>query len=281
MNQLSIKDRVAILNCLSEGMGVNATARVTGKSKNTILKLLADVGEACAAYQDRVMQGLTCKRIECDEIWSFVGSKQMNVRKNDPAHAEYGDVYTYTCIDPDTKLMPCWLVGTRNAASTRSFMEDLAPRIISERVQITTDGYPAYPEAIERTFGDHADYAYINKTFAGDGNVVEAKRRYSPTDMVKCENHTVSGNPDKKHISTSKVERSNLTLRMGNRRFTRLTNAFSKKLENHVHAIAFFWQVYNFVKIHGSIKTTPAMEAGVTDFLWSMEDVVLMAETNA
>jgi IS1 family transposase len=281
MNQLSIQDRVQILNCLSEGMGINGTARLTGKSKNTVLKLLCDVGEACAAYQDRVMNGLNIARLECDEVWSYVGSKQMNKRPSNPAHADYGDVYTYTCIDPDTKLMPCWLAGTRNAANTRAFMADLAPRIATERIQITTDGYQAYPDAIEAAFGKNVDYAYLNKTYAGDGNVIEAKRRYSPTEMVKVEKRVVWGNPDPKHISTSKVERSNLTLRMSNRRFARLTNAFSKKLANHMYAISFFFMVYNFVKIHSTIKTTPAMEAGVTDFLWSMEDVVLMAETNA
>jgi len=281
MNQLSIKDRVAILNCLSEGMGINGTARVTGKSKNTVLKLLADVGAACAAYQDRVMHDLTCHRIEVDEIWSFVGAKQMNTRKDDPAHAEYGDVYTFTAIDPETKLMPCWLVGARTSECCHEFMQDLAHRITTPRIQLTTDGYYPYPKAVEAAFGADVDYGVLNKSYGAEQPVTEAKRRYSPSELVKTEKIVVNGKPELKNISTSIVERSNLSLRMSNRRFARLTNAFSKKLHNHWAAISFYFMVYNFVKIHGSIKTTPAMEAGVTDFLWSMEDIVVMAETNA
>lgn len=280
MNQLSIQDRVQILNALSEGMGINATARVTGKSKNTILKLLADVGEACALYQDRVMNNLQCERIECDEIWSFIGAKQRNVRSKDETHADYGDCYTFTAIDPVSKLMPCWQVGTRNLDTTLEFMHDLAPRL-AKRIQLTTDGWGSYPEAVFRAFRHGVDFAVLNKTYSAGSPAVEAKRRYSPPAFVKATKEIVNGTPDKKHISTSMVERANLSMRMGMRRFTRLTNSFSKKLENHMHAVSFYFMVYNFVKIHSSIKTTPAMEAGVTDFLWSMEDVVLMAETNA
>jgi IS1 family transposase len=280
MNQLSIKDRVQILNCLSEGMGVNAAARVTGKSKNTVLKLLADVGQACALYQDRVMNNLQCERIECDEIWSFVGAKQKNVRKDDEAHADYGDCYTFTAIDPDSKLMPCWLVAQRTAGATEEFMDDLAPRL-AKRIQLTTDGWTPYLLAVDMAFAGNVDYAVLNKSYSAGNAVVEAKRRYSPPAFVKATKEVISGNPDKSAISTSLVERSNLSMRMGMRRFTRLTNSFSKKLENHMHAVSFYFMVYNFVKIHSSIKTTPAMEAGVTDFLWSMEDIVVMAETNA
>ncbi len=280
MNKLSIQDRVAILNCLSEGMGINGTARVTGKSKNTVLKLLADVGHACALYQDRVMNSLKCERIECDEIWSFVGAKQKNVRTYEQAMAGVGDCYTFTAIDPVSKLMPCWLVGQRTAQATEDFMNDLAPRF-SKRLQITTDGWTPYRLAVDMAFGGAVDYAIVNKTYAPGFPAVEAKRRYSPAPYVKCSKEVISGAPDKKHISTSLVERANLSMRMGMRRFTRLTNAFSKKLENHMHAVSFYFMVYNFVKIHSSIKTTPAMEAGVTDFLWSMEDIVLMAETNS
>lgn len=280
MNQLSVQARVAILTCLSEGMGINATARTTGTSKNTVLKLLADVGNACAAYQDRAMNNLHCKRIQCDEIWSFVGAKQANVRKNDEAHAEYGDVYTFTAMDPDTKLMPCWLVGERNRESTVDFMEDLAARL-AFRIQLSTDGWSAYDYAVQSAFKGKVDYGMLNKTYKGEKNIVEAKRRYSPAPMAKAEKMVRTGNPDPKLISTSHVERANLSMRMGMRRFTRLTNAFSKKLENHMHAVSFYFMVYNFVKIHSSIKTTPAMEAGVTDFLWSIEDIVVMAETNA
>ena len=279
MNKLSVQDRVQILNCLSEGMGVNATARVTGKSKNTILKLLADVGEACALYQDRVMNNLKCQVIECDEIWSFIGAKAKNTRSEDEAHADYGDCYTFTAIDPVSKLMPCWLVGQRTMQCTEDFMADLAPRLAG-RIQLTTDGWPGYVPAVEKAFGSNVDFGVLNKTYHAGFPAVEAKRRYSPAPFVSCTKAVVCGKPVKSLISTSLVERANLSMRMGMRRFTRLTNAFSKKLENHMHAVSFYFMVYNFVKIHSSIKTTPAMEAGVTDFLWSMEDIVLMVETN-
>jgi IS1 family transposase len=278
MNKLSIQDRVAILNCLSEGMGINATARTTGTSKNTVLKLLADVGAACALYQDRAMNNLQCKQIQVDEIWSFVGAKQRNVRPNDKAHADYGDVYTFTAIDPVSKLMPCWLVGQRNLDSAVEFMNDLAPRL-RNRIQLTTDGFGAYDYAVQSAFRWNVDYGMLNKSYVNEGSLLEAKRRYSPAPLAKAEKMIRCGNPEPKLISTSLVERANLSMRMGMRRFTRLTNAFSRKLENHMHAVSFYFMVYNFVKIHSSIKTTPAMEAGITDFLWSMEDIVVMAET--
>jgi IS1 family transposase len=280
MNKLSIQDRVDILNILSEGAGINAASRITGKSKNTVLKLLAEVGQACAAYQDRVMVNLPCKRIECDEIWSFVGAKQKNVRDDDEAHADYGDCYTFTAIDPDTKLMPCWLVGIRSRECTFDFIGDLARRMAG-RIQLTTDGWVVYPDAVDAAFRGQVDYAVLNKSYAGGPAVVEGRRRYSPAEFVSSSKSVVNGKPDLDKASTSIVERANLSMRMGMRRFTRLTNAFSKKLENHMHAISFYFMVYNFVKIHKSIKTTPAMEAGVTDFLWSMEDIVMMSETHA
>ena len=276
MNKLSIQDRVQILNALSEGVGINAASRMTGKSKNTVLKLLADVGEACALYQDRVMNNLPCKLVQVDEIWSFVGTKQKNVTDDHPEG--YGDCYTFTAIDQDTKLMPCWLVGTRTAQCANEFMADLAPRMAG-RIQLTTDGLKVYPDAVEAAFKGNVDYGMLNKSYANEYGLKEAKRRYSPATMTSSEKLRVYGNPDKEMISTSHVERANLSMRMGMRRFTRLTNAFSKKLENHMHAVSFYFMVYNFVKIHKSIKTTPAMEAGVTDFLWSMEDIVVMSET--
>lgn len=278
MNKLSIQDRVQILNALSEGVGINATARMTGKSKNTILKLLADVGQACAAFQDQAMRNLPCKRLECDEIWSFVGAKQKNVKDEHPE--DYGDCYTFTAIDPDTKLMPCWLVGQRSRECTFDFIADLASRL-ANRVQLTTDGWSSYPDAVDAAFRGTVDYAVLNKSYEGGPAVVEGRRRYSPPEFVTSSKAVVNGNPDLKKVSTSIIERSNLSLRMGNRRFTRLTNAFSKKLENHMHAVSFYFMVYNFVKIHKSIKTTPAMEAGVTNYLWGMEDIVMMADTNA
>jgi IS1 family transposase len=276
MNKLSTQDRVQILNALSEGIGINAAARITGKSKNTILKLLADAGEACALFQDNAMRNLTIKKVQVDEIWSFIGMKQKNVSADDKDGN--GDCYTFTAIDPETKLMPCWLVGTRTTECANDFMANLASRL-ANRVQLTTDGLRSYPDAVEKAFKGNVDYGMLNKSYAGESNLKEAKRRYSPATMTSCEKLRVYGRPDEAHISTSHVERANLSMRMGMRRFTRLTNAFSKKLENHMHAVSFYFMVYNFVKIHKTIKTTPAMEAGVTTYLWSMEDIVTMMDT--
>ena len=189
------------------------------------------------------------------------------------------DCYTFTAIDPVTKLMPCWLVGTRNAQCANDFMMDLAGRL-ANRVQLTTDGLKVYPDAVDKAFNGLVDYGMLNKSYANEYGLKEAKRRYSPATMTSCEKLKVFGNPDKALVSISHVERANLSMRMDMRRFTRLTNAFSKKLENHMHAVSFYFMVYNFVKIHSSIKTTPAMEAGVTSYLWSIEDIVLMTETN-
>lgn len=278
MNRLTTQDRVRILTVLSEGMGVNAACRVTGASKNTVLKLLADVGRACALYQDQTMRGLKIKQVQVDEIWSFVGMKQKNVpAEADPA-LRLGDAYTYTAIDPTTKLMPCWLVGLRNATSADEFMEDLASRL-AVRVQLTTDGMSAYPEAVARHFGAGVDFAVLNKNYAAGPAVKEAKRRYSPAECTGATKIPMIGIPFPDQISTSIVERSNLTMRMNMRRFTRLTNGFSKKIENHMHAISFFFMVYNFVKKHGSIKTTPAIAAGIASFQWTIEDIVMMADT--
>ena len=278
MNKLSIEDRMQILNALSEGVGINATARITGKSKNTILKLLADTGAACAQYQDQAMRNLTIKKVQVDEIWSFIGMKQKNAPIDNPE--SYGDCYTFTAIDPETKLMPCWLVGTRSARCTQDFISDLASRL-ANRIQLTTDGNHSYPDAVDKAFNGEVDFGVLNKSYANEHGLREAKRRYSPATMTSSEKLKVFGNPDFKHVSTSHVERANLSMRMGMRRFTRLTNAFSKKLENHMHAVSFYFMVYNFVKIHKTIKTTPAMEAGVTSYLWSMEDIVMMMDTNS
>ena len=276
MNKLSIKDRVQILSALSEGVGINAAARMTGKSKNTILKLLADTGAACAVYQDQAMRDLTITQVQVDEIWSFIGMKQKNAPIDNPEG--FGDCYTFTAIDPVTKLMPCWLVGTRTAECANDFMMDLAGRL-ANRVQLTTDGLKLYPDAVDKAFDGLVDYGMLNKSYANEHGLKEAKRRYSPATMTSSEKLKVYGNPDFKLVSTSHVERANLSMRMGMRRFTRLTNAFSKKLENHMHAVSFYFMVYNFVKIHKTIKTTPAMEAGVTTYLWNMEDIVMMTET--
>jgi hypothetical protein len=278
MNRLSTQDRVAILKALSEGMGINATCRLTGASKNTVLKLLAEVGRACAMYQDQAMRNLSVTNIQVDEIWSFIGAKQKNVPADSDIALGLGDCYTYTAIDRDTKLMPCWLVGYRNFECADQFMADLAPRLAG-RIQLTSDAMSAYPAAVAKNFGDNVDYAVLKKTYEGGMPQVEAKRRYSPAVVTGCEKRAVCGDPDMKLVSTSHVERANLSMRMGMRRFTRLTNAFSKKIENHMHAISFYFMVYNFVKIHGSVKTTPAIAAGVTTIQWTFEDIVNMADT--
>ena len=278
MNRLSIQDRARILTVLSEGMGINAACRVTGAAKGTVLKLLADTGRACAIYQDQAMRNLTIKKIQVDEIWSFVGMKQKNVPANTPPDAAYGDCYTFTAIDPETKLMPCWLVGQRTRECTEDFMVDLASRL-ANRIQLTSDGMSAYPDAVELAFGCDVDFAVLSKNYEGGMPAVEAKRRYSPAVCIGATKKVVCGSPEMKDVSTSHVERANLSMRMGMRRFTRLTNAFSKKIENHVHAISFYFMVYNFVKIYSSVRTSPAMAAGVTNTLWDIEDIALMAET--
>jgi IS1 family transposase len=278
MNHLSIKIRAQILTVITEGMGVNAACRISGASKNTVLKLLADVGEACAAYQDRVMRNLPCKTVQCDEIWSFCYSKQKNVPAKFKGEFGYGDVYTWTAIDSDTKLIPCWYVGTRDAFSANDFMRDLAPRM-ANRIQLTTDGHKAYLRAVEGAFGADIDYAMLVKLYGpAVGNRQE--RKYSPGECCGTIVGTVCGDPKGANISTSHVERANLTMRMHMRRFTRLTNGFSKKVENHMHAVSLHFMFYNFCKIHKSLRVTPAMEAGIDDHVWSMEEVVMMADTN-
>ena len=278
MNRLTTQDRVAILKTLSEGVGVNAACRMTGASKNTVLKLLADVGRACAIYQDQAMRKLTIKQVQVDEIWSFIDAKAKNVPADADPELRLGDAYTFTAIDPVTKLMPCWLVGLRNTESTDEFVEDLAGRL-ANRVQLTTDAMSSYPAAIAKHFGDNVDYAVLKKNYAAGPAVKEAKRRYSPAECTGATKIPMIGIPFPDRVSTSHVERANLSMRMNMRRFTRLTNGFSKKIENHMHAISFFFMVYNFVKVHGTVKTTPAIAAGVTSIQWTMEDILMMADT--
>lgn len=278
MNRLTTQDRARILTALSEGVGINAACRMTGVSKNTVLKLLADVGQACALYQDHAMRGLKCEQIQVDEIWSFIGMKQKNVPANADPELGLGDCYTYTAIDPVSKLMPCWLVGFRNFECADQFMADLKPRL-TQRIQLTSDAMSAYPAAVARNFGTDVDFAVLKKNYEGGMPQIEAKRRYSPAVVTSCEKRAVCGDPDMKLVSSSHVERANLSMRMGMRRFTRLTNAFSKKIENHMHAISFYFMVYNFVKVHGTVKTTPAIAAGVATIQWTIEDIVNMADT--
>jgi IS1 family transposase len=278
MNSLSVTDRANVLSVLVEGMGINAACRITGVSKSAILKLLADVGEACATYQDRVMRNLNCKRLQWDEIWAFVGMKQKNVPAALKGVFGRGDVYTWTAIDADTKLIPCWLVGPRDGESAKTFIDDLAPRL-ANRVQLTTDGLKAYLQPVEDAFGANIDYAMLVKLY-GPAIGGAQERRYSPAECCGSIKGTVCGNPDEKHISTSYVERANLTMRMHMRRFTRLANGHSKKLVNHMHAVALNFMFYNFCKIHSTLRVTPAMEAKIDDHVWTMEEVVMMADTN-
>lgn len=279
-NKLSNEKRAQILTVLCEGMGINAACRVTGASKNTVLKLLANAGEACAKYQDEAMRNLKLKRVECDEIWSFVGCKQKNVPEELQGTFGLGDVYTWTAIDAESKLIPCWHVGTRDAESAYEFIHDLASRL-DGRVQLTTDGHKAYIEAVEDAFGADVDFAQLVKMYGVLGQSKDDSRRYSPSEFTGSEKRPITGNPNKEYISTSYVERQNLTMRMHMRRFTRLTNAFSKKLENHMHAISLYFMHYNFVRIHKSLRVTPAMAAGVSKTLWEVSDIVALIPEEA
>jgi len=272
MNQMPIAKRAQILGLLVEGMSINATCRVSGAAKATVLKLLADVGATCAEYQHETLRNLPCKRIQCDEIWSFVGAKQRNVPEEKRGEFGIGDVWTWTAIDADTKLIASWMVGRRNADAASEFIGDLSSRL-ANRVQITTDGLKLYVNAIEGAFGADVDYAQLIKVF---GEAPEGQRRYSPPQIIGEERNVITGAPDMKHVSTSYVERQNLTMRMGMRRFTRLTNGFSKKVENHVHAIALHFMHYNFGRIHKTLRVTPAMEAGVSDHVWSLEEIAAL-----
>lgn len=279
MNALPLEKRVQIISCLVEGSSIRSTSRITGASKNTIVKLLVDVGTACAAYQDKVIRNLQCKRVQCDEIWSFCYCKEKNVPIEHKGELGQGDVYTWTAIDADTKLIISFLVGRRDSQYARIFIDDLASRI-NNRIQLTTDGHKAYLEAVEGAFASKIDYAMLIKIY---GNSLELKNehRYSPADCTGFKTSVISGNPDSNHISTSYIERQNLTMRMSMRRFTRLTNAFSKKIENHECAIALHFMHYNFVRIHKSLRVTPAMEAGISDHVWTLEDIANLASIEA
>ena len=274
MNKSSRERRAQILGMMVEGVSIRATSRMTGASKNTIVKLLADAGQACSEYQDRTLINLPCKRLQADEIWSFVYSKQKNVPEDKRGQFEYGDVWTWTALCADTKLVPSWYVGTRDADSAYTFLRDLAGRL-TNRVQLTTDGHAAYLNAVNEAFARDIDYAMLVKKY---GNAPEAEKRYSPPICLGTERTIIRGRPDLAHISTSYVERQNLSMRMGIRRFTRLTNAFSKKLENHIHALSIYFMHYNFVRQHQTLRVSPAMEAGVSNKLWSLMDVVAMIE---
>ncbi len=275
MNRLNLQDRARIIGCLVEGMSMRATTRLVGCSINTITKLLVDLGTACSLYQNEVMRNLPCKRVQVDEIWAFCYSKQKNTPPNIRGLGK-GDVWTWVAIDADTKLVPSWLVGGRDAKYAKAFIGDLAGRLVINRVQLTSDGHKAYLNAVEDAFGSDVDYAMLVKIYgAAEGN--QQERRYSPGHCCGTITGTVSGYPDPKHVSTSFVERQNLSLRMGNRRFTRLTNGFSKKAANHEHALAIYYMHYNFGRIHKTLRVTPAMQAGISDHVWSLEEIAQLA----
>lgn len=277
MNKLTIEQRARILHALVEGNSMRAVARMADCSFNTVAKLLADVGRACSIYQSETLRNLPCKRIQVDEIWSFCYAKEKNV----PAHLKgqfgYGDVWTWTALCADTKLIPCWLVGSRDAVSASIFINDLASRM-ANRIQLTTDGHKAYLQAVEESFGTDIDYSMLVKLY---GHNPENEKRYSPSECVGTEKSIITGNPEMKHVSTSFVERQNLTMRMGMRRFTRLTNGFSKKVENHEHAIALHFMYYNFARIHKTLRVTPAMEAGVANHIWTLEEIAGLVKEDA
>ena len=269
MNMLSQGERVQIVAALVEGNSLRSVSRMTGIARNTITKLLVDLGKASMCFHDQHVRNVRVKRLQCDEIWAYVGAKQRNVSV-EKKEIGWGDVWTWVGIDADTKLVVSYLVGGRGADWAKDFMEDCASRI-QGKVQITTDGHKAYLEAVESAFGGDVDYAQLQKIY---GASEDTQRRYSPAKCIGCDLKTVSGVPDPKHVSTSYVERQNLTMRMHIRRFTRLTNAFSKKLENHAYAVALHFMYCNFVRIHSTIKVTPAMEAGLTDHLWDLAELV-------
>lgn len=279
MNRLSLEDRSAIISALVEGNSLRSTSRMVGVSINTVTKLLVDVGTACARYQHEAMRNLPCRRLQLDEIWSFCYAKQKNVPSEHQGEFGFGDVWTWVAIDAETKLVPSWLVAWRDGECAKTFVADLAGRL-AHRVQITTDGLKAYVDAIEGAFGGEVDYAMLVKLYGGgEGQGPEVK--YSPGECCGTKRDVICGSPDRQHISTSFAERQNLTMRMRMRRFTRLTNAFSKKLENLEHAVALHFMHYNFVKRHQTLRMPPALKAGVTDHLWTLEELVKLADQPA
>ncbi|HUZ60272.1 MAG TPA: IS1 family transposase [Hanamia sp.] len=275
MNKLPIQKKVQIINLLVEGSSLRATSRIADVSINTVTKLLVDVGKACQKFHNEKVVNVSTKRIQCDEIWSFVYAKDKNATQ-EQKEVGAGDAWTWVGIDADTKLVVSWFVGNRDADSANIFMNDVATRL-KNRVQLTTDGLKAYLEAVTESFGSQIDFAQLIKLYGGSEGAGNEKK-YSPAECTGAKKHTVSGNPDPKRISTSYIERQNLTMRMHMRRFTRLTNAFSKKLENHCYAIALHFVYYNFVKIHKTLRVPPAMEAGLIKRLMSIEDIVRLVD---
>ena len=276
MNRLTVERRAQVIGALVEGNSIRATCRLTDTAKGTVTRLLTSVGDACARYQNEALANLSCRRIQCDEIWSFCYAKEKNVPASRRGQFGYGDVWTWTAIDANSKLVPAWSVGGRDAGQAFDFLSDLKSRL-ANRVQLTTDGHKAYLMAIEDTFGADIDYAMLIKLY---GAPQDGEKRYSPAQCIGVDTRVVQGNPDPANISTSYVERQNLTMRMGMRRFTRLTNAFSKKIENHMAAVSLHFMWYNFGRVHGTIKTTPADAAGVDSHRWTLREIAELAESN-
>lgn len=279
MNKLSTEKRVRVIAALVEGNSIRATVRMTGVAKNTVIKLLCDLGRACSDYQDRTLRNLSCARIQVDEIWSFVYAKAKNMPANKSCEPGVGDVWTWVAIDADTKLVPSYMLGGRDAGAATRFLRDLASRL-SHRVQLTSDGHAAYLNAVHDAFGEDIDYSVVIKLYGSDHNPNKPETKYSPGKCNGSRHLKILGNPDRKHVSTSYVERNNLTMRMSMRRFTRLTNAFSKKVENLVHAVSLHFMHYNFCQKHQTLGMTPAEAAGVADHRWTIEELIGLLGSN-
>ncbi len=274
MNKLDRTQRIQIIHLLCEGSSIRAIERVTGVNKITITKLLVDAGKACEAFHNEAVRNVRSKRVQCDEIWSFCYAKQKNVKMAKAAPEGAGDAWTWTALDADSKLIISYLVGSRDAGYANEFIQDVADRL-ANRVQLTTDGLKAYLKAVDGAFGSAIDYAQLVKLY---GDAPSSAGRYSPAECTGAKKTRVEGKPDLAHVSTSYVERQNLTMRMHMRRFTRLTNGFSKKIENHAYAVALHMMYYNFVKIHGKLRMSPAMAAGIENRLWEVSDIVALIE---
>lgn len=280
-NKLSLETRVQMLTLLVEGNSMRSVSRICDVSFNTVAKLLADAGETCLLLHDERVRGVKAQRVQCDEIWSFCYAKNKNVEKAKAAPDQAGDVWTWTALDADSKLMISYFVGDRSAQSARVLLYDLAGRV-TDRIQLTTDGFHSYLPAAEGAFGADVDYAMLEKVYGLDkGAKYTPERKYSPPECIGARKRVIQGDPDMKHVSTSYVERSNLSIRMQNRRFTRLTNAFSKKFQSHVHALGLYFAFYNFCRIHKTLRVTPAMAAGITDKLWTLDDIVALMDARA
>jgi IS1 family transposase len=274
MNKLSLEKRTQIIGLLVEGNSLRATSRLADVSINTVTKLLVDIGTACQEYHNKYVVNVKAKKIQCDEIWSFVYAKEKNLPQDMRGQYGLGSIWTWVALDSDSKLAISWLVGNRDSAFAKLFMEDVALRL-KNRVQLTTDGLKAYLEAVDDSFGNNIDFAQLVKMY---GKPIDGEHRYSPAECTGIHKTVIQGNPKYEHISTSFVERQNLNMRMCIRRFTRLTNAFSKKVENHAHAIALHFMYYNFVRIHKTLRVTPAMQAGISKKLWTISDLVGLLE---